>query len=360
MKVVQVMPEFGLAGAEIMCENLTYELRKLGHDVIVISMYDYHSVITERLEAAGVEVRYLQKKPGLDPSMIGKIRRVLKEECPDVVHTHRYCAQYAIPAAILCGIKGRVHTLHSIAQKENTALAKKLNYIFYKFFHLIPVALSDLVCDSIQKEYRIKRENIPVILNGVDLSKCIEKENYEPEGKFTILHIGRFAEVKNHLGLLAAFKMFHDKHPDSELWLIGDGEERVKAETFVKEQGLQDAVKFFGVQSNVYGYLHDADLFTLPSNYEGIPMTLIEAMGTGVPIVATAVGGVPDMLDENCAILTQLSKEQIAQGFESYYQDASLRERHGKEARKRSVVFSSAEMAKKYCKIYESCRKAEK
>ena len=73
MKIAQIMPEFGLAGAEIMCENLTYELVKAGHEVVVISMYDYHSAITDRLEQAGVEIRYLGKKPGLDVSMIPKM-----------------------------------------------------------------------------------------------------------------------------------------------------------------------------------------------------------------------------------------------------------------------------------------------
>ena len=122
MKIVQIMPEFGLAGAETMCENLTYELIKLGHNVIVVSMYDYHSPITERLEKAGVDVRYLGKKPGLDFSMIGKIKKLLKKNKVDVIHTHRYCAQYAIPAAITAGVKLRVHTVHNIAEKEKNYL----------------------------------------------------------------------------------------------------------------------------------------------------------------------------------------------------------------------------------------------
>ena len=82
-------------------------------------------------------------------------------------------------------------------------------------------------------------------------------------------------------------------------------------------------------------------------------MTLIEAMGTGLPIVATAVGGVPDMLNEKSAILTSLDIEQISKGFETYYENAELRKQHGCEAMKCSAKFSSVEMAKKYCKLYE-------
>lgn len=352
MNIVQIIPTFGLAGAEIMCENLTYELVKLGHKVTVISLYDYHSAITERLENAGVDIRYLGKKCGLDLSMIRKIKRVLKEIKADVVHTHLYSIEYAIPAAILAGIKHRVHTVHNIAEKENGKLARKFNKYFFKHCHVIPVALSELIRDSIVQEYGIKKERIPIIYNGIDLSKCQPKTDYSVNGNFKILHIGRFAEAKNHIGLLKAFKIFHDKHPDSELWLIGDGERRAEIGQYVVENKLVEAVKFLGLQSNVYGYLHDADIFTLPSNYEGIPMTLIEAMGTGLPIVATAVGGVPDMLDCNNSILTATEESEVAAAFDKYYIDIELRKMHGVRARERFDSFSSEKMCEKYFQVY--------
>lgn len=352
MNIVQIMPEFGLAGAETMCENLTYELTKLGHKVTVISMYDYHSAITDRLESAGVDVRYLGKKSGFDFSMIPKIKKVLMKVHADVVHTHRYCAQYAVPAAILAGVKRRIHTVHNVAEKENGKLARKLNNFFFKHCHLIPVALSELIRDSIVKEYGINKYKIPVIYNGIDLSKCLPKTDYSIYGNFKILHIGRFSEQKNHVGLLKAFKLFHDNHSDSELWLIGDGEKKAEIERYVAENNLDESVRFLGLQSNVYGYLHDADMFTLPSNYEGIPMTLIEAMGTGVPIVATAVGGVPDMLDNNNSILVNNYPIDISKGIECYYMNDALRKEHGCRVIEHSYSFSSTKMGAKYNDLY--------
>lgn len=353
MKIVQVMPEFGLAGAETMCENLTYELIKLGHEVIVISMYDYHSAITERMEKAGVDIRYLGKKPGMDFSMILKMRRIFKETDADVVHTHLYCAQYAVPAAMLAGVKRRIHTVHNVAEKENGKLARKLNNFFFKHCHLIPVALSELIRDSIVKEYGINKDKIPVIYNGIDLSKCLPKTDYSIYGNFKILHIGRFSEQKNHVGLLKAFKLFHDNHSDSELWLIGDGEKKIEIERYVAENNLDKSVKFLGLQSNVYGYLHDADMFTLPSNYEGVPMTLIEAMGTGLPIVATAVGGVPDMLvNQNSAILTDVNVDLVALAFEKFYLNPNMRCQYGRKAKERAWLYSSQNMCKNYLSIY--------
>lgn len=352
MKIVQIMPEFGLAGAEIMCENLTYELIKQGHSVTVISMYDYHSAITERLEKAGADVRYLDKKPGLDFSMINKMKKIFKEVKADVIHTHRYVMQYAVPAAVMAGVKRRVHTVHSVARKENDKPARILNRFFYKFLGVTPVALSERIRETIIDEYKIDKSKIPVVLNGIDLSKCKPKEDYSVNGNFKILHIGRFSAVKNHIGLLEAFKIFHDKHPGSELWLIGDGDEKVNIEKYVAANSLSENVKFLGLRTDTFGFLHDADIFALPSNYEGIPMTLIEAMGTALPIVATAVGGVPDMLDENSAILTKVDSRGIAEAFGRYCCDSSLRKSHGMAAKVLSDKFSAKTMADKYIEIY--------
>ena len=352
MKIAQIMPEFGLAGAEIMCENLTYELRKAGHEVVVVSMYDYHSAITERLEQAGVEIRYLGKKPGMDPSMIGKMWKVFRETGVEVVHTHRYCAQYAMPAAMLAGVRHRVHTLHSVAPKENKKPARILSKFFYKYCHVIPVSLSGLVKESVVEEYKLAPGAIPMIFNGIDLSKCVPKEDYTRKGNFKILHIGRFSQEKNHVGLIEAFGKFHANHPDSELWLVGDGKLRPEVEDFAKDWGLEQAVKFLGLQSNVYGFMHDADVFALTSNYEGMPMTLIEAMGTGLPVVATRVGGIPDMLSDDTALLVPVDMNAVADAFEKFYSDESLRRSCGLAAMARAEQFSAQTMAENYLKIY--------
>ena len=352
MKIIQVVPLFGMGGAEIMCENLIYELRKRGHEIIVISMYDYHSVITERLEQANIDIRYLNKKTGLDLSVIGKMWKIFSEEKADVVHTHLYCTKYAMPAALMAGINSRVHTIHTVARKELGAASRKFNNFLFRFCHVIPVALNDAVQETIISEYGLPQKKVPVVYNGVDLSRCCPKESYCLNGIFKIVHTGRFCEPKNHYGLLNAFLIFHEKHPDSELWLIGDGEERPDAELFVRNNALESAVKFLGCQSDVFQYLHEADIFTLPSNYEGMPMALIEAMGTGLPIVATNVGGIPDMLDAESGLIVPVDTDAIAAAFEQYYEDSKLRQQHGKRAKECSHKFGAAIMAESYERIY--------
>ena len=115
MKLLQVIPYFCFGGAETMCENLTYALRELGHDVVVVSLFDERTEISYRMEAAGVRIRYLGKKPGLDMSVVPKLTKIFREERPDVVHTHLNVILYAVMAARLAGGIPCVHTVHNVA-----------------------------------------------------------------------------------------------------------------------------------------------------------------------------------------------------------------------------------------------------
>lgn len=351
LKIIQVIPYFGMGGAETMCENLVYELKKLGHEVIVVSLYKKETVITERLKAASTNVRFLDKKSGFDFSMFGKLRELFRLEKPDVIHTHLYVTKYVFPVAAKLKIRV-VHTIHSVADHEAKNISKLLNKHYYKRLKAIPVALSESVRETIVKAYNLPPERIPVIYNGIDLGRCLPKTDYSVDGKFKILHVGSFLPVKNHKGLIGAFEIFHRKFPESELYLVGDGEERAETERLAGEKNLSECVFFKGIQPNVFGLLHDADVFTLVSLKEGIPMSVAEAMGTGLPIVATAVGGIPDMLDENSAQLVEVNETAIAEAFGRYYSDCALREKHGKNALGRSVVFSAKTMAENYCEIY--------
>ena len=355
MKVIQVIPQFGLAGAEIMCENLIYSLKELGNDVIVVSLYDYHSAITERLEKSGFSIKYLDKKKGFDVSIIPKLYHLFKEEKADVIHTHLYVLKYTVPAAILSGIKCQVHTVHNIAEKEVRPKEQKVNSIFYKYCHVIPVALSSKIKTSILNVYPLSSENVPVVFNGIDLRKCYIKTDYKlKEDIFKILHIGRFSEQKNHLGLIKGFYLFHKQYPESQLLLIGDGELLPEVKLLVAEYKLEDSIIFLGLKDNVYQYLHETDVFILPSKYEGMPMTLIEAMGTGLPIIASNVGGIPDLLENNkSALLISCNENEICDALIKFRNNEQLRCEYGLYALKKSKKFSSQKMAEKYLRIYK-------
>lgn len=352
-KIVQIIPTFCMGGAEIMCENLINELLKTDVNVIAVSLYDKKTPITDRLESKGVDVRYLGKRKGLDLSMISKLKTIFKQEKPDVVHSHSNAMQYVVPAALMAKVKKKIHTVHSMASKELGKPAKIAAKFFYRYCGVTPVALSDVIRDSVVDLYKLPRENIPVVFNGTDLAKCILKTDYAYGDVFTFLHIGRFAPEKNHAMLLRAFKTFHSRYPNAKLQLIGDGEKRGEMEKYVTDNCLTDSVEFLGIQSDVHTFLQLADVFVLPSIYEGIPLTLTEAMGTGLPIIATRVGGIPDMLvNEESALLIDVDEQALVDAFEEMYFDKELRNSLGINALRRAKVFSSTEMKNKYLALY--------
>lgn len=355
MKILQVIPYFCFGGAEIMCENLILAQKELGHQVIAVSLYDDRTPIAARLEEAGVKIRYLDKKLGLDVSMVPKLTKIMKEEKPDVVHTHLDVIKYAVLAAKLAGVKTCVHTVHSVAHKEAEGrLQKIINGTYYRLGLSVPVALSNEIQESIEDFYGIDDDKIPVIRNGIDLSRCTPKGNYSLEEAFTIVHVGRFDVPKNHGGMLRAFRKFHDRNPQARLRLVGDGDLRPQMEELAKELEITQWSEFCGMQKNVHPYLQSADIFTLPSVYEGNPMTIIEAMGTGLPIAASRVGGIPDMLEEGeDALLFPPEEEAICAAWQRLLEDTQLRERLGRKARENSVKFSAEHMAREYCRLYE-------
>ncbi len=354
INILQVIPEFGLAGAETMCEALCYEIQHSGkYNLFVASLFDYHSSITERMERQGVNILYLHKNPGLDVYMIWKLYHLMKEKHIDVVHTHRHVMQYVVPAAIMAGVKIRVHTVHSIATKELGRVQRHFAKFFYKYCNVTPISISPLVQKTVMDEYMLNEQRTPVIYNGSDLSKCIVKTDYAPSEPFTYLHIGRFSPVKNHRLMIEAAQRLKSEGYRFRINFVGGAgnEEQIKQEVVARE--LDNEIVFSGLQSNVYPFLSHSDCFILPSAFEGMPISLIEAMGTGLPIIASTVGGIPDMLqNEQSALLINPTVDDLTDAMKKLYEDESLRKKIGRKALEKSTRFSSEQMFGEYDKIY--------
>jgi len=336
-----------------MVENLIYELKERGCDVTVVSFYDYQSDITKRLEANGIRIIYLGKKKGFDLGLLFRLYKLLKSENPDVVHTHIGAAQYAFPAATFARIKRVVHTVHNVAEKETSVFNQKINKFYFKHAYVTPVALSGLVQKSIEKVYGMQSSNIPVVFNGMPLHKYIVRDNYSVGEKINIMHIGRFSEQKNHVGLIEAFEKVVSAYPNAVLNLYGEGHLQTAIKDLVAQKNIAGSVVFHGLTDHVAHELSKNDIFCLPSNYEGVPMTLIEAMASAMPIVAAAVGGVPDMLADGLdAFVCDNNADVVAHCLIRLIESQKLRETFGQNALKRAHDFSSKKMAEEYMKLY--------
>lgn len=351
MRICQVIPDLPMGGAETMCVTLSIELKKMGHDVSVISLYDCDSILTRRLKDAQIPTYFMSKRPGLDLQCIPRLRSCLRKLRPDVIHTHIHALKYTYIACL--GLKiPMLRTIHSVASMDAEA-DTSVNRFLFSHGLVTPVAISDAIRDTTVSYYGLKEGSVPVIINGVDLSRCIPKNDYAIDGAVKLLHVGRFHEAKNHDCMVNAVKLLTDKGIDIQFSFFGDGELEDTTRQLVANLGLESKIRFCGLTDNVFPHLHDADIFLLPSKWEGIPMSIIEAMGTGLPVIASRVGGVPDMIEDGVdGVLIEPTGQALADAIEKLLQDYALRKALGENARLSANRFSAATMANAYCELY--------
>jgi glycosyltransferase involved in cell wall biosynthesis len=342
-----------------MCENLTYELVSRGHDVLVVSLFDYQSAITNRLIENGVRLMFLNKKPGIDFPIISRIRKVIKEEKPDIVHTHRYILKYIFFASVGLDVK-IVHTVHNIAQKENNALDRFINGWLFKMKKALPVALSKLVKSTILETYKLEDSEVPIVLNGERLHALNKRKDYSVGENIKIIHVGRYTEVKNHANLISAVVNLHKMFPNVQLHLYGNGRLKASINEQIKKMNAYEYIFDKGLTDNVASALADADIFVLPSYFEGVPMTIIEAMDSALPIVASNVGGIPDMIEDGVdGLLCGTDADSICNCLSSLVRNRNLRIRIGQAAKQKAEQFSAAAMARSYEQIYKKLLASE-
>ena len=254
MKIMQVIPVLDLAGAETMCQNLAIELHKMGHEVMVVSLYKKETVLTKSLRSNSIPIEWMDKENGLDFGCIFRLYKLIQRFKPDVVHSHIYAGKYAHIAATMAGVKSKVYTVHNVAQKEATDSNKRMNKVLFKKLGVVPVALTEEVQKSIEDVYGIDESKIPVVFNGIPLEKCKPIQVYKKNAT-EIVHVGRFFEAKNHRNLIYAFADVHTKFPEIHLKLYGDGPLRNDMETLVSELQIDNYIHFMGLTNDVYSVM---------------------------------------------------------------------------------------------------------
>ncbi|WP_107689192.1 glycosyltransferase [Coprothermobacter proteolyticus] len=363
IKVLHVIPNFGAGGAERLVLDLMEETDHDKFEVAAVSLYAKTGTILEdEIRKKGLRVFYLDKHKGLDLTMIPKLGKVFKHYKPDVVHTHRYVLRYTVLPSLLCRVPVCVHTIHNIAQNEVDWVGRFIHKMCFSFANVVPVSISEEVATSVRQVYGAKIRT-PVIYNGVkttlfpsysgvDQTKDIEET--------IILHVGRFSPQKNHRLLLEAFSLASAEYPKLKLWLVGDGELRPLVEEMAQKLGLGDRILFLGIRSDVHKLLEQADIFVLSSDWEGMPLSILEAMAAGKPVVATAVGGVPELVENGLTglLVPPDNANALAEALLLLAKHPELRQVMGQNGQKKAIdCFDISRTAREYealyCKLLE-------
>lgn len=243
------------------------------------------------LERHGSKVIDFHKQDGWQPSLVFRLAKRLRGLRADVVHTHNTAAMvYGVTAAKLAGVKTIIHTRHG--QRLNaTARQTTIFRWLSKACHRVVSVCEDGT--RLTMEDGVPADRAVTICNGIDLTRF---ENTGPSRTGPITVVARLSAEKDVATLIHAVKIAMGASKRFRLRIIGDGVERENLESLSRSLELENVVEFMGQQSEVAELLGEASMFVLPSLTEGISLTLLEAMARGLPVVATRVGGTPEVV----------------------------------------------------------------
>lgn len=280
-------------GAEMFVINLLKNLNYQKYQVLLLVLDKPHGGYLE-YEAAQlpIKIRYLEKKRGFRPLVMIKIFRVLKKYQPNILHGNIGGTIYFLLYLLFTKKIKLIHTTHTSPQKEFSKLKRRILKVLYQRKRIIPVVINNDMLDEFIKTYHIQ-EQVKLIPNGIDIKKFCFNRNYQFEN-IMIGHVGRFEEVKNHRMIVKVYKrLIADGYPVS-LKLIGDGSlyQEVKTE-------LQDyPVKYIKSSNHIEIELQEIDIFFFPSLYEGLPLSILEAMASGIVIIGSKTGGLKELIEK--------------------------------------------------------------
>jgi glycosyltransferase involved in cell wall biosynthesis len=246
------------------------------------------------LEACGWPVVALEASPGVRPGLVWRLARLFGHLNADVVHTHDDRPNvHGAPAARLAGVGRVIHTRHS----QGTRLTRRQQWLVRaasEFTDRFVCISADSARYAVAQG--ISRRRVVDLPNGIDLDRFAHSG---PAAQGAAVIVARLAPEKDVGTLLEAAALVARRHDDFRLLVAGDGPCRAELEAQGAQLGLQKTVKFLGVVRDVPALLLQGRLFVLSSITEGVSLTLLEAMARGLPIVATAVGGNPEVVAAN-------------------------------------------------------------
>ncbi len=333
----------------------------------------------KQIEESGVsyiQVPQLRRNINLfyDFPALLKIRRLLKKEKPDIVHTHTSKAGLlGRLAARLAGIPSIIHTPHghvffgyfdALKTRMFILLEKLASRITDKIIALTPREKADYL------RYKVAEEDKLVIIpSGIELYKCqpipqeerskLKKKLGIPEHSAVVGTAGRLVPVKGPGFLIQAVGQVISEHPDTYLVFAGDGPLRKNLEKDAVDMGLAKNIIFTGWRDDMARILSVFDIFCLPSLNEGMGRVLVEAMALGKPVVASDVGGIPDLIipGKNGFLVPPRNPGELAQQILFLIKNREEREKLGRAGKKMASTYSDEIMVKKIAELYEKVLK---
>lgn len=324
---------------------------------IVVCLTSYSSSFASLLPS-NTQVLSLSKKSGQDFGLYVKWWRLLKQFKPDVVHSYNLATLELQVVSALCGVKVRIHAEHGRDIYDPSGDNKKYQWLrrcVSPFIHTW-VAVSTDLHDWLQSTVGLSKRKTKLIRNGVDTEVFVPKKI--PRDKFVVGHVGRLSPIKNQKLLVEAFSIAFNSNSqfaeNAVLLIVGEGESRKELEQYIDSKKLGAKISLVGLRQNMPSTYRGFSVFVMSSIGEGIPMTLLEAMSSGLPAIVTNVGGMPEVVSRDEGIITPTrDATAMAEALLILFNSPEKREQLALAARKRiQTDFDEAKMVSDYLSLY--------
>ncbi len=367
-KILYVITKGNFGGAQRYVFDLATSVPKEKFDVVVA--FGESGTLAQKLKKEGIrtiEMTSLKRdvSPLLDLKVLFELIKIFKEEKPDIIHLNSTkIGGLGVVAGRVAGIKNIIFTAHAWAWNENRNPLSKTIIMFLQWFTVFCSHKTIAVSTNLSTQMLrlpLVSQKIKVIHNGINTFDL--KDGFEARQKIgsTIQHsvwIGTVSELHKNKGLdylIEAFSQISEEYKDCGLVIVSDGEERENITNLIAQKKLQDRVHLVGFVENAKIYMKAFDIFTLTSRTEALPYTLLEAGIAQLPVIASAVGGIPEIIDgiENGLLVSKGNVREIAEKLSFLLENEQARILYGKNLKEKVLSnFSQKEMVNETIALY--------
>ena len=358
MRIVHFIDTLRFGGLQTVVMGLALAQKERGHFVEIACLHGPGKNVAgaAAMERAGIKVVGPFQTRWLITDTVSRIRNYVKDQKFDIVHSHNPLSTHFVTAGARLARVPTLNTLHATALFP---LMKRTDRaIFWGasiFTHRI-VSVCREVQTILRDRFPLPAGKLKVVENGIDLTRFLEVPRRPIREEVVFGAIGRMTPVKNHRMLIEAFAQLHTKYPETRLRILGGGPLEAELRDLANGLSVGDRVELCGFSPDVPRFLGEIDVFALSSNSEGLPMSMLEAIASGLPVVSTRVGGVPDVLQKSKS--GWLSEPGDVQGFMAAMESAmQCPDRVQLGEKSRWIVadmYSSERMSIDYERVYES------
>ncbi|MFH1017338.1 MAG: glycosyltransferase [Pseudomonadota bacterium] len=357
-RILHLIWTFNPGGAERIAQAILERCVREGWEAHACALAASEPAAKEEWSARGIRIHEVLKRSGLDFTLPFRLWRLLSRERISLLHTHNaVCGLYG-SLALQKGVR-HVHTEHSNVERGRFFLRLVRAY---QLRSAALVAVSRKVATTFSRSGGIPHSQIRVIYNGVRVVPRTENRSESllahlgiPQDAVVVGTIGNLRAVKDHVTLLSAFAPIARETGNAHLLIVGEGEERRRLEEKVLRLGLRGRVSLPGFRSDVEALLSAMDVFVLCSRSEGFPVALLEAMAMECPCIATAVGGVLEIIQsgENGLLVPAQAADALTRAIRLILSTPSEAERFRKRGRETVLEkFTEAKMFDEYLGLY--------